>query len=589
VDVTGAAPVLVRAGAISWDEISHGCTAPHANPRHRRSERAALIGLITGRARKLDAERSLDELAGLAQAAGAEVVLRVLQERPKPDPSTFLGAGKIKTLAASASELNVDIVIFDNELTPAQLRQIEEEVDRKVIDRTQLILDIFARRARTREGKMQVELAQLQYLLPRLAGSGTALSRLGGGIGSRGPGETKLETDRRRIRTRSRPSATTSSRSQAPLAAARAAAQDLGAHRRAGRLHQRRQDDAVQRADRADAEASNACSSRSTRWCAGAAAGQPRAAALGHGRLHRSIAARAGRGVSRHARGDGGRRSRGPRDRRRGAGPRPRMHAVQSVLDEVGAIDVPLLEVYNKCDALTDDERRRLHDLDPSALCISALHRQGIDELIETITSRLALDVRRVTLTFDPGRRRRSRADRPRLPPRPRRAARDARRPGVDRRRRPAPLLSIVWANIVCALRLRQASARLTDARCCWPRRLSACAPKTRAGAGRDRAEVSRFHAPVGAAGDVRHACGDSASRAAGRSCRPATSRRRAGVRRGAEGEPAFYPAETSLGYVELARKDAQGGAAAFRSRARAQPAGDDVGASSGAGRRCSR
>ena len=167
-----------------------------------RSERAALVGLIAGRARRLDAERSLDELAGLAQAAGAEVVLRVLQERPKPDPSTFLGAGKIKTLAVSASELNVDLVIFDNELTPAQLRQIEEEVGRKIIDRTQLILDIFARRARTREGKLQVELAQLQYLLPRLAGSGTALSRLGGGIGSRGPGETKLETDRRRIRTR---------------------------------------------------------------------------------------------------------------------------------------------------------------------------------------------------------------------------------------------------------------------------------------------------------------------------------------------------------------------------------------------------
>src|SRR5437899_9080307 len=165
-------------------------------------ERAALVGLIAGRARRLDAERSLDELAGLAQAAGAEVVLRVLQERPKPDPSTFLGAGKIEMLAVSASETNVDVVIFDNELTPAQLRQIEEEVGRKIVDRTQLILDIFARRARTREGKLQVELAQLKYLLPRLAGSGDALSRLGGGIGTRGPGETKLETDRRRIRTR---------------------------------------------------------------------------------------------------------------------------------------------------------------------------------------------------------------------------------------------------------------------------------------------------------------------------------------------------------------------------------------------------
>src|SRR5689334_22576434 len=168
----------------------------------KRTERAALVGLISGRARRLEAERSMDELAGLAQAAGADVVLRVLQERPRPDPSTFLGAGKVQTLAASASELGVDVVIFDNELTPAQLREIEKEVGRKIIDRTQLILDIFARRAQTREGKLQVELAQLKYLLPRLVGAGDALSRLGGGIGTRGPGETKLETDRRRIRAR---------------------------------------------------------------------------------------------------------------------------------------------------------------------------------------------------------------------------------------------------------------------------------------------------------------------------------------------------------------------------------------------------
>src|SRR4029077_11048430 len=161
-------------------------------------ERAALVGLIAGRAKRLDAERSLDELGGLAEAAGATVVLRVLQERPKADPSTFLGAGKVVTLAASCAETDADVVIFDAELTPAQLRQIEEAVQRKIIDRTQLILDIFARRARTREGQLHAELAQLKYLLPRLAGSGTALSRLGGGIGTRGPGETQLETHRRR-------------------------------------------------------------------------------------------------------------------------------------------------------------------------------------------------------------------------------------------------------------------------------------------------------------------------------------------------------------------------------------------------------
>src|SRR5258705_10282441 len=139
-------------------------------------ERAALVGLIAGHARRLEAERSLDELAGLAEAAGAEVALRVMQERPRPDPSTFLGSGKIQLLAASCAETGVDVVIFDNELTPGQLRQIEEKVGRKIIDRTQLILDIFARRARTREGKLQVELAQLKYLLPRLVGASDALS-----------------------------------------------------------------------------------------------------------------------------------------------------------------------------------------------------------------------------------------------------------------------------------------------------------------------------------------------------------------------------------------------------------------------------
>src|SRR5918999_4125444 len=143
-------------------------------------ERAALVGLVAGRARRLEAERSLEELAGLAEAAGARVVLRVLQERPKPDPATFLGSGKVDVLAHAAAEADADLIIFDNELSPAQLRELNTRLDRKVIDRTQLILDIFARRARTREGKLQVELAQLKYLMPRLVGANAALSRLGG-------------------------------------------------------------------------------------------------------------------------------------------------------------------------------------------------------------------------------------------------------------------------------------------------------------------------------------------------------------------------------------------------------------------------
>src|SRR3982750_995135 len=127
-------------------------------PRVARRERAAIVGLVAGSKRRLEAERSLDELAGLATAAGAEVVLRVLQERARPDPATFLGSGKVLSLAGSCDATRADVVIFDNELSPAQLRNLESALARKVIDRTQLILDIFAARARTREGKLQVEL-----------------------------------------------------------------------------------------------------------------------------------------------------------------------------------------------------------------------------------------------------------------------------------------------------------------------------------------------------------------------------------------------------------------------------------------------
>src|SRR5262245_53208902 len=165
-------------------------------------ERAALISLITRATHRLDPEHLMDEFAGLAHAAGAQVVLRASQERPAPDPATFIGSGKAASLALSCETANADIVLVDNELTPAQTRNLERALGRPVLDRTALILDIFARRARTREGQLQVELAQLEYRLPRLAGSSTELSRLGGGIGTRGPGETKLETDRRRIRHR---------------------------------------------------------------------------------------------------------------------------------------------------------------------------------------------------------------------------------------------------------------------------------------------------------------------------------------------------------------------------------------------------
>ena len=148
------------------------------------------------------AEDSLEELKQLADTAGAEVVAKFLQKRPKPDPAFFIGKGKVQELALYVQQENIDLCIFDDELSPAQQRNIEQAMGVRVLDRTALILDIFAQRAHTNEGKLQVELAQLQYTLPRIMGKGLRLSRLGGGIGTRGPGETKLEVDRRRIRDR---------------------------------------------------------------------------------------------------------------------------------------------------------------------------------------------------------------------------------------------------------------------------------------------------------------------------------------------------------------------------------------------------
>ena len=167
------------------------------------SERAILIGMEWGRNDSLwTVDDSLEELKQLADTAGATVIKKFIQKRPKPDPAFFIGRGKVQELALYAHQENIDLCIFDDELSPAQQRNIESVMGIRILDRTALILDIFAQRARTNEGKLQVELAQLQYTLPRIMGKGLMLSRLGGGIGTRGPGETKLEVDRRRIRDR---------------------------------------------------------------------------------------------------------------------------------------------------------------------------------------------------------------------------------------------------------------------------------------------------------------------------------------------------------------------------------------------------
>jgi GTP-binding protein HflX len=366
-------------------------------------ERAALVGLFNDSSRQFDPEHSLDELAGLAAAAGAEVALRVLQERAKPDPATFLGRGKVEWLATACEGQRIDVVIFDNELSPAQLRNVEQVLERPVVDRTQLILDIFARRARTREGKLQVELAQLKYLMPRLVGSSAALSRLGGGIGTRGPGETKLETDRRRIRHR----------------VSMVGREIDQVRRRRSQLRERRRKAAVPTVAMVgytnagkttlfnaltgdQAAASNALFVTLDPLVRRMKLPDRREVLVSDTvgfieRLPHSLVAAFRATLEEVAEADlllhvidGS-----SPDRER------HITAVHSVLAEVGAERVPALEIFNKCDLIDAGERARITAVHGGALCVSALTGEGRDDVIAAVESRLALDTAVVSFEFD--------------------------------------------------------------------------------------------------------------------------------------------------------------------------------------------
>jgi len=351
---------------------------------------------------RIQSEISLTELAHLVGSAGASVVGSVLQTRSRLDPATLIGSGKLREVAGLAEEADASLVVFDEELSPAQQRNIEQVVERKTLDRTQVILDIFARRARTREGRLQVELAQLEYLLPRLSGRGVLLSRLGGGIGTRGPGETKLETDRRRIRRRvqavrreidevrrrRRTNRDARARSALPVVA-------LVGYTNAGKSTLF---NALTRAEAAVSDALFMTLDPLVRRChVGSGSDVLLADTVGfirklpHGlvaafraTLEEVAAADLLLHVVDAADDDGEARER----------------AVTEVLREIGAGDRPCLRVLNKIDRLEPVRRAALSGSAEGALLVSARSGVGLDPLRERITDLLGLRWRSVRLRF---------------------------------------------------------------------------------------------------------------------------------------------------------------------------------------------
>jgi GTP-binding protein HflX len=374
----------------------------------RARERAALVHLVMRAPRPADPDLLLDELGGLARAAGADVVVRLVQDRATPDAATLIGRGKAEELARACDRHAVDLVIFDNALTPAQARNLEQVCGRRVIDRTELILDIFARRARTHEGRLQVELAQLQYRLPRLAGSSDALSRLGGGIGTRGPGETKLETDRRRIRHRIGALKTEIAevrRRRAYLRARRGRSdvptvalvgytnagkttlfnQVTGAHAAASDALFVTLDPLMRRVKLPDARQILVTDT------VGFLDRLPHQLVAA---FHATLEEVSEADLLVHV------IDASTPDRER------RAEAVRGVLVEVGAGRVPVIDVFNKMDLVDPAAAARLAEAYPDAARISAAAGDGTDVLVADIARRLAMDIARVSFELDETRER---------------------------------------------------------------------------------------------------------------------------------------------------------------------------------------
>ncbi|HEY5031535.1 MAG TPA: GTPase HflX [Actinomycetes bacterium] len=361
--------------------------------RQLRLERVVLVGVWT-EGTLAEAETSLHELAALAETAGSEVLEALIQRRDKPDPATYIGSGKARELRDVVVATGADTVVCDNELTPGQLIQLEDVVKVKVIDRTALILDIFAQHAKSREGKAQVQLAQMQYMLPRLRGWGQSMSRQaggrvagGGGIGTRGPGETKIETDRRRIRTR--------------MAKLRREIGDMGKSRTTMRQERRR----GQVPSVAIAGYTNAGKSSLLNRLTGAGALVEDALFATLDPTVRQAHARDGRvytltdtvGFVRHLPHQLVEAFRSTLEEVAEADlllhvvdgahedPEGQLAAVREVLRDVDATAVPEIVVINKADAADPMVLARLLRSEPHSVVVSAKTGQGIDELLSAI------------------------------------------------------------------------------------------------------------------------------------------------------------------------------------------------------------